>query len=361
MAIQAEVIYWNSGNYGFGHVAIEVTDSLDGKKQYISWALGNNEEYDLNRFGLPAAKIMLPPLKNGNFDVLQGVAKYRGPYHLLSNNCAHCVQEVLKSIGYIEKINNTLGLLPGTVAKMAYEIARHSWQKERDEIFESSLWDSRKINALLKSIIRRLELEKQNEKTRFDIDLLEKAKKLNIATPEECKSFLKAMCSLKTELACNEIKKWCEIIPSLYYANVALKVEEIKKEAEDLEKKGLTAKERKCVLDLSGKISEGLKKVSSKSINSISDFKETSLKEIKKVRPLLDKREGWKKILEDLTVAIMGNGIGYQVVKTVSRFVTGDFSLFKKSKLNKTQKAIESFNPPESVRARQRRSGILSH
>lgn len=73
-------------------------------------------------------------------------------------------------------------------------------------------------------------------------------------------------------------------------------------------------------------------------------FKNKCEKAIEEARPILEKHRGWKQILGNIGLVIVGLGVGYVVAGSIHKIKTGKFLFFNtdsSSKLNKVEESIE--------------------
>ncbi|MBV8802478.1 MAG: hypothetical protein JO131_05870, partial [Gammaproteobacteria bacterium] len=108
-----EVYYWPNKNAGFGHVSVEMKDaSSPNKRQYISWAMCNDIEDDIRKHIMdPIILTKVIESKKTYDDFFKSykeskyyyekdkTVNYKGPYNTLTDNCVHCVQNILGFAG----------------------------------------------------------------------------------------------------------------------------------------------------------------------------------------------------------------------------------------------------------------------
>ena len=154
------------------------------------------------------------------------------------------------------------------------------------------------------------------------------------------------------EFAADELKKDKEVV--LAAKNFSKRLDKIKeklsiiqsKEAQ-LRKKNHT-KAADCALELHNLIKENYEDLISGWI-STSEFKKRSFKVIEKNQPELEKHRGWKQVLGNLALAIIGLGVLYAAAGLINKASTGNFLFFNKTdsanKVEQLKKSVESIHP----------------
>ena len=82
----------------------------------------------------------------------------------------------------------------------------------------------------------------------------------------------------------------------------------------------------------------------------IQTFKNSCTDAIKVARPELEKHRGWKQVLGNLALAVVGVGVLYVIAGLINKAVTGNFLFFKTDSANKIdqlEQSIKSFNGPK--------------
>lgn len=124
-------------------------------------------------------------------------------------------------------------------------------------------------------------------------------------------------------------------------------LKEIKKKEKDLRDRGYTkaADKAKILYETVLKAHTALieKKI------DIPIFKERCTKAIDKARSELETHRGWKQVLGNLALAVIGLGVLYLIAGLIHKATTGKFLFFKTDsadKVDQLEKAINSFNKP---------------
>ena len=71
------------------------------------------------------------------------------------------------------------------------------------------------------------------------------------------------------------------------------------------------------------------------------DFKQTCAQALNQAQPILEKHRGWKQILGNIALAIVGLGVGYLIAAVVNRFANGHFTFFHETDSAKKLRALE--------------------
>lgn len=194
MSLTATISYWPNKNFNFGHVSIEVQGYHEQEKIiktfYVSWARGNNPDYDEKYHGRSPLKITLPlnQAKIEDFEqkfkaspyylsddlikfahevhttlpmktIKQKLAEYEQyclPYSFDTHNCAHSVLDVLHYAGYLEVAPPHIRRLkPYTLAEEVVRIGLQQYKKNIELAKEMKAPE--KFDRLCKELITALE------------------------------------------------------------------------------------------------------------------------------------------------------------------------------------------------------------
>jgi hypothetical protein len=101
--------------------------------------------------------------------------------------------------------------------------------------------------------------------------------------------------------------------------------------------------------DLYKTIKNKHKKLTEEKIN-IQTFKNSCTDAIKIARPELEKHRGWKQVLGNLALAVVGIGVLYVIAGLINKAVTGNFLFFKTDSANKIdqlEQSVKSINSPK--------------
>ena len=275
MPIQATIKYWNNKNMGFGHVAIEIADPTNSQKKfYISWATGNSLANDIQAHGmLQPVDIQLPAIPGSFIDFENSLKDsayylpdriitamntgvfatytdeinvYRNQYNVATNNCAHCVQSILKMAGYPSSI--FFHFTPFSAANKACLIGQIVWRKQRMAVLhDETLQPNEKIQKLIQLSIEALKLDPsqliyeeistQFNKTSADLKLLSTflAKNPDLRETSDVKEILKMLlvCQLPTTI--KELTQCLNLIdPKIRYkAQIELAIDELREHSKN--------------------------------------------------------------------------------------------------------------------------------
>ncbi|MDA1256136.1 MAG: hypothetical protein O2928_16855, partial [Proteobacteria bacterium] len=84
-----------------------------------------------------------------------------------------------------------------------------------------------------------------------------------------------------------------------------------------------------------------------------SQFNNRSFKTIEKNKPELEKHRGWKQVLGNLALAIIGLGVLYVAAGLVNKVFTGNFLFFNKTdSANKVEQLKESMEFRDALKPR---------
>lgn len=79
----------------------------------------------------------------------------------------------------------------------------------------------------------------------------------------------------------------------------------------------------------------------------ISNFKQNCTQAIEIARPELEKHRGWKQVLGNLALAVVGVGVLYVIAGLINKAVTGNFLFFKTDSSNKIDKLEQLISPSQ--------------
>ena len=83
---------------------------------------------------------------------------------------------------------------------------------------------------------------------------------------------------------------------------------------------------------------------------NIQTFQDSCTDAIKIARPELEKHRGWKQVLGNLALAVVGIGVLYVIAGLINKAVTGNFLFFKTDSANKIdqlEQSVKSINGPK--------------
>lgn len=358
MAIQAAVYYWPTKNWGFGHVSIKVFNPEDTTYfVYISWAEQNSLLDDKSKYEIKPTIITLPILSEKNYDAFldyynqseyfygynQKVSRgaYGDSYHSLTHNCAHVIRKMLHQVGYTTEPAFALGLRPVTVARQASEIAQLQLKQERREIKAKTINISHydKVNKLISNTLQQLQaavIQNENEigllKELQVEDTLESVVNLLKVINQCCDSTARALHKCLGLLDENKIT----------LARIYLQAQEMQKNANDLEQQGDNedcATAKALAVNLQSKTTNCFKKINDlnefhshekkhpiKTI--ITGYKKECTDLIADKKEVLEKYPAWKKLLGNISLLILGLGVGYLAAAIYNKVQTGRFLFF---------------------------------
>lgn len=76
----------------------------------------------------------------------------------------------------------------------------------------------------------------------------------------------------------------------------------------------------------------------------IPTFKNKCTEAIEVARPKLEKHRGWKQVLGNLALAVVGVGVLYVIAVLINKAVTGNFLFFKTDSANKIDQLEQSIS-----------------
>ena len=151
-----ELLYWDNRNLGFGHVALEAygpdAKAADQPDAYLSWAMGNDLETDLDKHGKLPQRYTLPLMGAENYYAFKSwfdksaygktqKMDYGDNYCLLTDNCAHAVLAGMRAFGYQIPLSNLPALRPNQIRKATQEYIQDNLTPEKAAELQKR-WDA---------------------------------------------------------------------------------------------------------------------------------------------------------------------------------------------------------------------------
>ena len=153
---------------------------------------------------------------------------------------------------------------------------------------------------------------------------------------------------VRTPIEIKEMKPTVITLPELQkYFLPQLK--EIETKEQDLRSRGhITAAD--CALNLHNTLKEKHNEFVEGKIDT-QTFKNSCTDAINTARPELEKHRGWKQVLGNLALAVVGLGVLYVVAGLINKVATGSFLFFKTDSANKLDKLDQAIGRHFTVRA----------
>lgn len=270
------------------------------------------------------------------------------PYHLLKNNCAHSVLQILYLAGYIsEQPVCSYALTPCSVAKQACKIANNARALFRLKLTESLSVEQRNnpqhINRLIQNTLKRIgdELHFSSffNKQYYQRDL-QLISEINYdGTLDSIDRLLHASEVAGTKTA-EELEQCIAILPPGVF--LKLSIARLNKAADKLDERNFPedAKiSRKLARDLTNQVVA----FESREINHETFAKNCSdLLEAPNTRSTLEKHRGYKQIFKNIALAIVSLVAVYLVAICINKAVNGFFLFFNETTLSRCSDMIKN-------------------
>jgi hypothetical protein len=344
--LKAQVVYFPQ--YGFGHIGIQVEDIASGQKRFFDF--GGTHDLVWNQhadyYGKPIF-IDLPPkdmlwdnflkaIEPTCYNATQrDVFPEQEHYGLLTNNCAHATQQILHMLGYItQKPLQTFALTPYAIARQAADIA----QQNRDEFCQQVLATvnatipaerMNAINVLINKSIERLTKEAELANS---VNYISPQHQLLLDINYDNSSEAMDRLLLAYECADEKMARELQFCLGLLPADACLKVAlaRLDQGADNLAKRGFT-EDGACAKNLKNNLTAMKDLLDQKKIN-YETFEYRANNAIAKALPKLEKHRGYKRMLGNLALAVVGMGVLYLLAISVNKIMTGNLLFFSKTR-----------------------------
>lgn len=388
MGLRTTIKYWHHP-LSFGHIAIELHDTESGRTTYVSWANGNSEELDRHDFGgapieieLPEtvvsydeleAKIKSSPLHLSPeavrfatsfclkqivftdipFKYRRELTNYSKSYQILTYNCAHAVEDVLIWGGYLEQrldqyVLRPYSLIRYVLSELRIEIAYSKWLLLNAE---KKLPDE-KIKSYLSLILQRLEWKRLCCLTeRFpsdvseldaDIALLKRLNFNSVMHTPDLIALTNLIQAVHLPTTAKQLREALSLIPprQRYLTQIEFAIRILKQKAVDLAKRGF-AHDSQVALQLATEITDYRRACFEEGSLSVAQFKQNVSASLSRAEPILSRHRGWKQVLTNLVLAVLGFGVGYLVAAACHKIATNRFFFLPQTDAKKCLELVE--------------------
>jgi hypothetical protein len=388
MGVKATLKYWHHF-FSFGHVAIELRDTESDQTLYISWANGNSPVLDAHDFGqspveieLPEAittfadvqaRIMASPLYLSpdavryataiclkQMDFIDVPLKYRRelteygkPYQMLSYNCAHAVEDILIWSGFIHERVDQYALRPYVLVQhvlselrieRAYEkwLLYHDYRKLPDD----------KIKGYLSLILQHLEWKRVAclaerfpaavKEIDADIALLKQLNFTSTKRVEDVMALTNLIGATHLTITAKQLRQALRMLPAQqrYQAQIEYATRILTEKAADLAKRGFV-RESNVAFALANDITTYRQACFKDHALTVAEFKQHVAARLRSAEPVLSSHRGWKKVLTNLVLAVLGLGVGYLLAATCQKISSNRFFFFPRTDSKKCLELIE--------------------
>lgn len=378
MGVRVVVKYWRH-LVSFGHVALELYDENSDKKLYLSWANANHPELDRLDFGnspiefeLPRSPVSFQELtdlvdhsafklsdqavryafeirqKKIDFSDLllrhrRELCRYGKHYDFLKYNCAHAAGEVLFWLGYFDRPVQTYALRPRQIVeKLLVVLMQESVTQQRVLMNHREMSADEKIKCYIQLIIQYLELQRVKysikglsqavEAVTADMNLLQQLAFSSVSRVTDVIALTNTIQSLQLSESVSRVQSALSLVPARdrYLAQIEYSERVLNAKAQQFLRRGFK-EESRVAERLAADLHHHRIACFEQRKMTVTEFKMKMLEKINQAKPILSQHRGWKRVLANLVLAIVGFGIGYLVAATCNKIVTNRFLFFART------------------------------
>ncbi|MBA3535786.1 MAG: hypothetical protein H0T84_04125 [Tatlockia sp.] len=270
-------------------------------------------------------------------------------YDLLTNNCAHATLEILRIAGYIDiESKKILTFLPSTVAEQVVNFAQKGLSESRMQVIDSSKKSTEQDNRAYIQRLIQLSCERLKNELIFGYSI-HRQSRLNDLSLLSTIGYDGSTESMSKLLFAFEEASWStadelqQCINLLHPGrNLQLSIARLFSAASNIEARNPKFRDDAvCARELAMKLD--LKRVSlEKNEINYKSFQNDCLALIKIDRATLEAHRGYKRIVGNIALAIIGLGVFYLVAASINYAVNDYFLFFKETKTSSIINDFES-------------------